>query len=106
MKKVFALLLSFTTLCPALAAQTPAPERPPQQQQQTPQPTQPADDDEVVRITTSLVQTDVVVTDKDGRQITDLKPEDFEILENGKPQNITNFSYVSAAPAAAADSPT
>ncbi|MFL6334174.1 MAG: VWA domain-containing protein [Pyrinomonadaceae bacterium] len=101
MKKVFALLLSFTTLCPALAAQTPAPERPPQQQQQTSQQqTQPADDDEVVRITTSLVQTDVVVTDKDGRQVTDLKAEDFEILENGKPQSITNFSYVSAAPAA------
>jgi VWFA-related protein len=101
MEKAFALLLSFATLCPALAAQTPAPERPPQPQQQTSQQAQPADDDEVVRITTSLVQTDVVVTDKDGRQVTDLKAGDFDILENGKPQSITNFSYVMAVPSAA-----
>jgi VWFA-related protein len=93
MKKALALLLSFGALCPALAAQTPAPDRPQQQQQQTPPP-----DDDVVRITTSLVQTDVVVMDKDGRQVTDLKAEDFEILENGKPQVITNFSYVATAP--------
>jgi VWFA-related protein len=102
MKKTLALLLSFGALCPATPAQTPAPDRPPQQQTQT-QPTpppQPPDDDDVVRITTSLVQTDVVVTDKDGRQVTDLKAEDFEILENGKPQNITNFSYVATAPSA------
>jgi|GEM_PF-87984 len=59
-------------------------------------------DEDVVRITTKLVQVDAVVTDKEGRQITDLKPEDFEVLENGRPQEITNFSYVSTAPAAPA----
>ncbi|MET0645019.1 MAG: VWA domain-containing protein [Pyrinomonadaceae bacterium] len=102
MKKALALLLSFGAICPATAAQTTPPARPTQQQQQQPPPSsQTTDDDDVVRITTSLVQTDVVVTDRDGRQVTDLKAEDFEILENGKPQNITNFSYVSAAPAAA-----
>ena len=52
--------------------------------------------DEVVRITTNLVQFDVVVTDKEGRQITDLSPEDFEISEGGKRQQITHFSYISA----------
>ena len=31
---------------------------------------------DVVRITTNLVQVDLVVT-KDGKQITNLKPEDF-----------------------------
>jgi VWFA-related protein len=103
MKTILALLLSFSSICPALVAQTPAPARPTPQTTQTTQPQtpQPADDDDVVRITTSLVQTDVVVTDKDGRQVTDLKAEDFEILENGKPQNITNFSYVLTAPSAA-----
>ncbi|MBV9927696.1 MAG: VWA domain-containing protein [Acidobacteria bacterium] len=95
MKKALALLLSLGFICQAPAAQTQAPAR----QQPTQQQPQQADDDDVVRITTSLVQTDVVVTDKDGRQVTDLKSEDFEILENGKPQTITNFSYVSAAPA-------
>ena len=101
MKKTLALLLVVSSVCPApVAAQTPAPEgpQPPQTQQQP----RPGDDEEVVRITTSLVQTDVVVTDRDGKQVTDLKAEDFEILENGKPQAITNFSYVAAGPPAAA----
>jgi VWFA-related protein len=52
------------------------------------------EDQDVVRITTNLVQVDVVVT-KGGKLVTDLRPEDFEILEDGKPQAITNFSYVS-----------
>ena len=35
---------------------------------------------------------DVVVTDKSGRPVTGLREEDFELLEDGKPQPITNFS--------------
>jgi VWFA-related protein len=60
---------------------------------QNPTPT-PVEDDNVVKITTSLIQIDVTVTDKDGKQITDLKPEEIEIFENGKLQEITNFSYM------------
>lgn len=56
-------------------------------------------DDEVVRITTNLVQVDAVVMDKDGRYVTDLRPEDFEISEDGKKQEITNFSYIKVDPA-------
>jgi hypothetical protein len=41
--------------------------------------------DEPVRISVTLVQVDAVVTDGKGRQVTDLKPEDFEILEDGRP---------------------
>lgn len=52
-------------------------------------------EDEVVRITTNLVQLDVVVTDAKGNQVTDLKSEDFEVLQDGRAQQITNFSYVS-----------
>ncbi len=59
---------------------------------------QTSDDDDVVRITTNLIQVDAVVTDKDGRPVTDLRAEDFEILENGKEREITNFSYVPVAP--------
>src|SRR5437016_3985354 len=51
--------------------------------------------DEVVRVTTNLVQVDVVVTDKDGKQVSDLRPEDFEVFEDGRKQRITNFSYIS-----------
>jgi VWFA-related protein len=53
------------------------------------------DEDDVVRITTNLVQFDAVVTDKQGRQVTDLKAEDFEVLVDGKPQPLTHLSYVS-----------
>lgn len=51
-------------------------------------------DDEVVKITTKLVQFDAVVTDKNGNQVTDLNISDFEILQDGKSQTITNFSYI------------
>jgi len=54
----------------------------------------------VIRITVNLVQIDAVVTDSKGRQVTNLKPDDFEILEDRRPQRITNFSYVSVAPPA------
>jgi len=49
----------------------------------------------VIRITVNLVQVDAVVTDSKGRPVTNLRPEDFEILEDGRPQTITNFSYIS-----------
>lgn len=78
------LILSFS-LFASVAGQTPSPA--PQQQ-----------DEDVVRITTNLVQVDAVVTDSAGRQVTDLKPEDFEITEDGKAQPITNFSYVAITP--------
>ena len=49
---------------------------------------------DVVRISTNLVQVDVVVT-KDGKPVTDLKAADFEILEDGRRQPITNFAFLS-----------
>jgi hypothetical protein len=49
----------------------------------------------VLRITTNLVQVDAVVTDPGGRQVSNLRADDFEILEDGRPQKITAFSYVS-----------
>ena len=39
-----------------------------------------------------LVQFSVVLTDKQGTPITGLRPEDFEIVEEGKPQAITYFT--------------
>ncbi len=73
----------------------------PSEQQQRPKPSQvepqkPAqsDDDDVVKITTNLVQVDAVVTDKNGKPVTDLRPEEVEIQEDGRPQKITGFSYV------------
>ena len=60
------------------------------------------DENDVVKISTTLIQVDATVTDKNGNIVTDLKPEDFEIYENNQKQNITNFSFVAAVPTAAA----
>jgi VWFA-related protein len=51
-------------------------------------------DDDVVKITTNLVQVDVVVT-KDGKPVPNLRAEDFEIYEDGRRQNITSFAFIS-----------
>lgn len=55
------------------------------------------DAQDVIRITTNLVQVDVVAT-KNGKLVTDLSADDFEIFEDGKPQKITDFSFVSNLP--------
>ncbi|HKP69911.1 MAG TPA: VWA domain-containing protein [Pyrinomonadaceae bacterium] len=65
----------------------------------TPPPTD--DDGKVVKITTSIIQIDVSVTDRKGRAISDLKPDEIEIYENGVKQKITGFSFVSNPQAAA-----
>jgi VWFA-related protein len=51
----------------------------------------------VVRVSTELVQIDAVVTDRDGHYVTDLQASDFELSENGKHREITNFRYVVTA---------
>jgi VWFA-related protein len=64
-------------------------------QQPSPTPTPSHKEDEVVRISTNLIQMDVTVTDKNGKIVHDLKPEDFEIYQNGQKQDISNFSFFS-----------
>ncbi len=68
------------------------------QQPASQNPTEKIDDADVVRISTNLVQIDAVVTDKNGRQITDLKAEDFEVLQDGRRQKVTNLVYVATQP--------
>lgn len=46
----------------------------------------------LIRIETELVQIDVVVEDRKGVLVRDLKREDFQLFEDGKPQVISNFS--------------
>ena len=55
--------------------------------------TQPAsrDDEDVITIETSLVTSDVLVTDKQGRPVHDLKATDFIVSEDGVPQQIGHF---------------
>jgi VWFA-related protein len=88
-----------TALFPALAiafAQNPAPQS---------GPATGAAPNTVIRIDVNLVQVDAVVTDSRGRRVTDLQSPAFEILQDGKPQAIANFSYVSTKPGGAGAAP-
>ncbi len=65
---------------------------------QTPQnPQQQVTPEDVVRISTQLVQTDVVVIDKNDQIVSDLKLEDFEVYDNGKRQDLQFMEFVSVA---------
>ncbi len=61
------------------------------------------DQDDVIRVRSNEVRLDVVVRDKKGRPIKDLKAGDFEVLEDGVAQRVESFRFVSrqAAPATA-----
>jgi len=57
--------------------------------------------DQTLRTNTRLVVVDVVATDSKGQPVPDLKPADFSLLEDGKPQKISgfNFEHPGGAPA-------
>jgi len=79
-------MLAVTMTLSVVMAQTPSnPPKPPQE----------VVPEDIVRITTNLVQTDVVVTDKNDQIIPDLKLEDFELSDNGKKQDVKFMEFVS-----------
>jgi VWFA-related protein len=65
---------------------------PPPQGQQAPQ------GNSQISVNAQLVNVDAVVTDGDGTFLPGLKKENFRILEDGKPQIITNFTPSGEAP--------
>jgi VWFA-related protein len=48
----------------------------------------------VFRTGINYVRVDVIVSDKNGTNVADLKQTDFEVLEDGKPQNVENFKFI------------
>ena len=66
-------------------------------QAQNPKPEQP---DDIIRVKTELVQTDVTVVDKRGRFVDGLKPEQFELRVDNKSQPLAFFEQVAAGSAA------
>lgn len=49
---------------------------------------------DTIRVNTTLVTIPVIVTDRDGRYIPDLRKEDFRVWEDGEEQNVAFFSSV------------
>jgi VWFA-related protein len=88
MKKVATTLCLILVFTQAVVTQTP--QKP--QQEIAP--------DDIVRITTSLVQTDVVIVDKDDRVIPDIKLDEIKVSDNGKRQDVKFLEFVTpdAAP--------
>ena len=79
------LVLSWLALIvPAAGAQT-KPEKQTQDQR-----------DDVVRVDTTLVQTDVMVFDKKGHFVDGLRPEQFELKIDHKPQPIAFFERITS----------
>lgn len=54
------------------------------------------EDDEVLRVDTQLVDVPVVITDKSGKPILNLKQSNFIIYEDGKKQEVTDFAATNA----------
>jgi VWFA-related protein len=77
-------LLVFVTGSALIAEQNPPAQPAPQPPQQAP----------TFKVRVDYVEVDVVVTDRQGNLVRDLKKEDFQVLEDGKAQTINTFTMV------------
>src|SRR5437660_1113945 len=64
--------------------QTPPPQQPPADPNQPP----------IFRTGINFVRVDVIISDKAGNPIADLKQTDFDVSEDGKPQKIETFKLI------------
>jgi VWFA-related protein len=64
-------------------------------QTQSPPPASDAQQPPVFRSGINFVRVDVIVTDKNGNPVADLKPGDFEVTEQNRPQKIETFKLIS-----------
>ena len=90
----------------------PARAQEPQQQQSQPPPNPPQPpagqnpQRPTFRAGINFVSVDVIVSDKNGNPILDLKPEEFSLSEDGKSQKIEQFSIVKIDPLDQVEGPT
>jgi len=96
MRKYFVAL----ALCALGAGLTAAPQQPPPQQPPQQPPAQPPKAEgvltpqrapDVIRRSVDLITQDVIVRDTQGQFVADLSKADFEIYEDGVPQNLVTF---------------
>jgi VWFA-related protein len=110
---VLALFLVSAAMSGALAQQQPASQQPasPPPAGQQPAAQAPAEQrpteraDQPIRTGINYVRVDVIVSDKSGEPVMDLKQSDFTVLEDGKPQKVDSFTVVKIDPNAAIDEP-
>jgi VWFA-related protein len=88
-RKLVVTALVLSTVSAVLVAQQPSSAA--QQPQQT------------FRSGITIVPVDVRVVDRNGKPITDLKQEDFTIVEDGVPQKIVHFAFHALTPMTVAD---
>jgi hypothetical protein len=74
-------------------AESPTPT--PSQPEETRTEAEDVDDGDTVRVETNLVTLPVVVNDRGGRYVPDLRAEDFNVEEDGAPQKVAFFATVS-----------
>ena len=92
--------LAYGVLAAALAAPlalgVSAQNAPAQQPGPSPAPAAPASPDQtpIFRADINFVRVDVIVTDRQGNPVHDLKQEDFEVTEDGKAQSIQTFKLI------------
>jgi VWFA-related protein len=84
--------------------QQPPQQQPPQQSGAQQQPPERAPQPPI-RTGINFVRVDVIVSDREGRPVLDLKPEEFSVSEDGKPQKIETFSVIKIDQASQADAP-
>jgi VWFA-related protein len=100
------------SLGPVSGPLPPARAQEPQQQQSPPPPDPPQPpagqnpQRPTFRGSINFVSVDVIVSDKDGNPILDLKPEEFAVSEDGKAQKIEQFSIVKIDPLDQVEGPT
>ena len=77
LKRILVTVVVLTFAAPGAAAQRPA-----------------TSSQETVRIGTTAVDLDVVVTDQTGRRITGLTSDEFQVLDDGQPQTVDFFTAI------------
>ncbi len=90
----FLLVATVAAQAPPPASQS-SPSQPAAAPQGTTDPPPTADPQQpTFRTGIDFVRVDVIVTDRQGHPVTDLRQEDFEVVEDGKPQTIETFRLV------------
>jgi VWFA-related protein len=82
------ILISIATLAGLVTAGTSTPSTQNQDQAQIQRPGPPG----TIRVRVRLIPVDVIVTNERGKPVADLTQKDFQVFENGRPQEIRHFA--------------